>query len=124
SENVLLAGRKTLTGGQFTMAAVRDRQELFYRIKRMMENKTKKLNVMQKLLVLLVLFGGILSIAWLAPEKRSEKPNEKTTAMFSNGKSQPILLADTTLPEPPPPPPAPVSPPPPAPKMDVPPPPP
>lgn len=123
SEGVLSAEKQRLYKGKFALAATTEKQELFHRIKRMMESKTKKLNVMQKMLVLLILLGGMSSIAWLAPGKAVKKEKELKSAQRLKGDN--FMVSKDTLPlPPPPPPPSPEIKTPPVPKMSVPPPPP
>jgi len=55
------------TPGRLVMAASGDKNLLFYRIKRLMEMKTKKLNVSQKVAAALILVAGFFSVAWLSP---------------------------------------------------------
>lgn len=127
SESMFQTGLNKMNKGKLVLAAVNEKQELFVRIKRMMETKTKKLNVMQRLMILMMLLGGVFSIAWLAPgEKNGHEPAPVAVEPTQEQIKQP-LSQDTTSPEPPPPPPPasqPPPPPPPAPKMKMPPPPP
>lgn len=58
-----------LTANRLTMAAADNKQHLFYRIKRIMEMKTKHLNYSQKFLAVLIIATGLVSIAWLNPAK-------------------------------------------------------
>lgn len=82
--------------GRFVLAARGERHLLFYRIKRIMEMKTKKLNAVQKLLVLFILAGSLVSVAWLAPQKKPEKT--ATTSQTSKEKRPPPIVSDTVLP--------------------------
>jgi len=59
------------TPGRLVMAASQDKHMLFYRIKRLMEMKTKKMNVTQKIAAGLILVAGFFSIAWLSPAAAS-----------------------------------------------------
>lgn len=129
SENILRTGGKRAANGKFALAAAQEKQELFLRIKRMMETKTKKLNVMQRLLVFVMLLGGVFSIAWLAPgETAGAKRTPAGAGALLQEAAKPALSPDTSLPAPPLPP-SPPDPsshpaPPPAPEMNMPPPPP
>ncbi|HEX5551621.1 MAG TPA: M56 family metallopeptidase, partial [Chitinophagaceae bacterium] len=107
--------------GRFVLSAAGKKQQLFHRIKRIMEAKTKKMNAIQRLLVLLVLAGSIFSIAWLAPEKKpADKPAaEPVQAMPMAHAAASRIQADTVLPVPAPPA-APTNPAPPAPPPGVP----
>lgn len=96
-----------LTSNPMAMAAADDKQHLFHRIKRIMEMKTKHLNYSQKLLAVLIIASGLVSIAWLNPAKG--KDNRQKDPQFT-------MVADTSIPNfpvPPPPPAAPKTPPPP-----------
>lgn len=87
--------------GRFVLAAADEKNQLFHRIKRMMEMKTKKLNVLQKLMVVAILAVSLLSVAWLAPAPIPRSSHHKG------------VIRDTVRPAPPPPPvpvPAPVPP--------------
>lgn len=53
--------------GRFVLAAKGSGRHLFHRIKRMMEMNPKKPNVVQKLMVLCLLVGSVLSVSWLVP---------------------------------------------------------
>lgn len=69
-----------LTVNPMAMAAAHDRHHLFHRIKRIMEMKTKHLNYSQRLLALLIILSGLVSIAWLNPDsRRSRKENKADT---------------------------------------------
>ncbi len=69
-----------LTVNPMAMAAAHDRHHLFHRIKRIMEMKTKHLNYSQRLLALLIILTGLVSIAWLNPDsRRSRKENKADT---------------------------------------------
>ncbi|NIG57723.1 M56 family metallopeptidase [Chitinophaga sp. Cy-1792] len=119
-----------LSSNSLAMAAADNKQHLFNRIKRIMEMKTKNLNYSQRLLAVLIIATGIISIAWLNPAK--VKASEKNSAekiktvkeqvVTTNNSRQVIshkilidtaaviLQTDTTMPAPPPPPPAPAEP--------------
>jgi beta-lactamase regulating signal transducer with metallopeptidase domain len=56
-----------LTVNTLAMAAANNKQHLFHRIKRIMEMKTKNINYTQKLLAVLIIAVGLVSIAWLNP---------------------------------------------------------
>lgn len=56
-----------MRAGRFVLAAAGDKKLLFHRIKRVMEMRTKKMNVTQKLAAALILVLGFFSIAWLSP---------------------------------------------------------
>ncbi|SFE87915.1 Signal transducer regulating beta-lactamase production, contains metallopeptidase domain [Chitinophaga sp. CF118] len=56
-----------LTVNALAMAAADNKQHLFHRIKRIMEMKTKNINYTQKLLAVLIIAVGLISIAWLNP---------------------------------------------------------
>jgi bla regulator protein blaR1 len=56
-----------LTANALAMAAADNKQHLFHRIKRIMEMKTKNINYTQKLLAVLIIAVGLISIAWLNP---------------------------------------------------------
>jgi len=56
-----------LTVNTLAMAAANNKQHLFHRIKRIMEMKTKNINYTQKMLAVLIIAVGLVSIAWLNP---------------------------------------------------------
>jgi len=89
-----------LTANPMAMAAADDKHHLLHRIKRIMEMKTKNLNYSQRVLALLIIVVGLVSIAWLNPGNKTEK-KEKKQSTFTG-----VAVADTI----PLPPPAPVSP--------------
>lgn len=62
-----------LTVNALAMAAADNKQHLFYRIKRIMEMKTKNINYSQQLLAVLIIAVGLLSVAWLTPEAAQAK---------------------------------------------------
>ena len=90
-----------LTANPMAMAVADDKHHLFHRIKRIMEMKTKNLNYSQRLLALLIIVTGMVSIAWLNPGHKAEKKERKKTTE---------LLACDTIPMPPAPPSAPLPP--------------
>ncbi len=65
-----------LTANPMAMAAAHDRHHLLHRIKRIMEMKTKHLNYSQRLLALLIIVTGLVSIAWLTPDGRHGKKDK------------------------------------------------
>ncbi|WP_298714515.1 M56 family metallopeptidase, partial [uncultured Chitinophaga sp.] len=70
-----------LTVNPMAMAAAHDRHHLFHRIKRIMEMKTKHLNYSQRLLALMIIVTGLVSIAWLTPDsKRRQEAKTDTVA--------------------------------------------
>ncbi|RAJ88210.1 beta-lactamase regulating signal transducer with metallopeptidase domain [Chitinophaga dinghuensis] len=120
-----------LSSNTLAMAAANNKQHLFNRIKRIMEMKTKHLNYSQRLLAVLIIATGIISIAWLNPAKvKATESKQKNAAPVQP--SQPTSLgsvkvytntreenatwvnaqaSDTTWPEPPAPPAPPAEPP-------------
>lgn len=92
AQTLLALEEKRLYKGQFVMAAAGKKQQLYDRIKRIMERKTKKLNIMQKLLVLIMLAAGILSVSWLVPEKKESHTKTEKITILKNESS-----ADTTI---------------------------
>lgn len=70
AETLLALAENQLYKGNFVLAAAGERRQLFYRIKRIMEMRTKKLNILQRLLVLFMLAAGIISVSWLTPGKK------------------------------------------------------
>ncbi|RPE09061.1 hypothetical protein EGT74_18815 [Chitinophaga lutea] len=72
-----------LTVNPMAMAAADDKHHLFHRIKRIMEMKTKHLNYSQRLLALLIIVTGLVSIAWLNPARKADekKKEEKKEAL-------------------------------------------
>ncbi|MVT10410.1 M56 family metallopeptidase [Chitinophaga tropicalis] len=86
-----------LTVNALAMAAADNKQHLFHRIKRIMEMKTKNINYTQKLLAVMIIAVGLVSIAWLNPssankEERKETPRKTTHAVIIN----PVAPAITT----------------------------
>jgi beta-lactamase regulating signal transducer with metallopeptidase domain len=89
-----------LTANPMAMAAADDKHHLLHRIKRIMEMKTKNLNYSQRVLALLIIVVGLVSIAWLNPGNKTEKKERKQSTFTGT-------TAADTIPLPPP---APVSP--------------
>jgi bla regulator protein blaR1 len=75
------------------MAAANNKQHLFNRIKRIMDMKTKNINYTQKLLAVLIIALGLVSIAWLNP---AGKAAEKTTRVVKT----PAVIAPAIVPHP------------------------
>ncbi|MBW8684833.1 M56 family metallopeptidase [Chitinophaga rhizophila] len=67
-----------LTVNALAMAAADNKQHLFHRIKRIMEMKTKNINYTQKLLAVMIIAVGLVSIAWLNPTNKEEQPDKST----------------------------------------------
>jgi beta-lactamase regulating signal transducer with metallopeptidase domain len=67
-----------LTVNTLAMAAANNKQHLFHRIKRIMEMKTKNINYTQKLLAVLIIAVGLVSIAWLNPTSAMPEPAKNT----------------------------------------------
>ncbi|QHS60059.1 M56 family metallopeptidase [Chitinophaga agri] len=78
-----------LTVNALAMAAADNKQHLFHRIKRIMEMKTKNINYTQKLLAVMIIAVGLVSIAWLNPPRKEEKA-EKKEATKENVLSSPV----------------------------------
>lgn len=70
-----------LTVNAMAMAAADNKQHLFHRIKRIMEMKTKNINYTQKLLAVMIIAVGLVSIAWLNPSNKEEKREHKKTVV-------------------------------------------
>lgn len=71
-----------LTANALAMAAADNKQHLFHRIKRIMEMKTKNINYTQKLLAVLIIAVGLVSIAWLNPSNaKAERTVTKNTPL-------------------------------------------
>lgn len=68
-----------LTVNPMAMAAAHDRHHLFHRIKRIMEMKTKHLNYSQRLLALMIIVTGLVSIAWLTPDTKRQQDAKTDT---------------------------------------------
>ncbi|TAN21573.1 MAG: M56 family metallopeptidase [Chitinophagaceae bacterium] len=84
AETLLALAENQLYKGTFVLAAAGRKQQLFHRIKRMMEMKTKKLNMMQKLLVIFILAAGLLSVSWLTPGKKEDHTRDTKTARLKS----------------------------------------
>lgn len=98
AETLLALAENQLYKGTFVLAAAGRKQQLFHRIKRMMEMKTRKLNMMQKLLVIFILAAGVLSVSWLAPGKKGDRTGEARTNPVKNVTiSIPPVGADTMI---------------------------
>lgn len=69
-----------LTVNALAMAAADNKQHLFHRIKRIMEMKTKNINYTQKLLAVMIIAVGLVSIAWLNPSNKDEQRKNTQTA--------------------------------------------
>jgi hypothetical protein len=67
-----------LTVNTLAMAVANNKQHLFHRIKRIMEMKTKNINYTQKLLAVLIIAVGLVSIAWLNPTSAMPEPAKNT----------------------------------------------
>jgi bla regulator protein BlaR1 len=80
-----------LTVNNLAMAAANNKQHLFHRIKRIMEMKTKNINYTQKLLAVLIIAVGLVSIAWLNPG--NAMPQNKQAA-----KKVPVAVAPAIVP--------------------------
>jgi bla regulator protein BlaR1 len=70
-----------LTVNALAMAAADNKQHLFHRIKRIMEMKTKNINYTQKLLAVMIIAVGLVSIAWLNPSNKNEQRDSKKAAV-------------------------------------------
>ncbi|SIN97649.1 M56 family metallopeptidase [Chitinophaga niabensis] len=84
-----------LTANPMAMAAADDKHHLLHRIKRIMEMKTKNLNYSQRVLALLIIVVGLVSIAWLNPGNKNEKKEKKQSTFVG-------VTATDTIPLPPP----------------------
>lgn len=84
-----------LTANPMAMAAADDKHHLLHRIKRIMEMKTKNLNYSQRVLALLIIVVGLVSIAWLNPGNKNEKKEKKQSNFIG-------VTATDTIPLPPP----------------------
>lgn len=84
-----------LTANPMAMAAADDKHHLLHRIKRIMEMKKKNLNYTQRMMAMLIILTGLVSIAWLNPSANSAK----VESFFG--------WTNDTVPVPPPAPPAP-----------------
>ncbi len=83
--------------GRFVMAAVPEKQQLFQRIKHIMEMKTKRLNHPQKLLSLLILAGSIVSVAWMTPGNKINKPTVAENLPGTAATSLISVISDSTV---------------------------
>ncbi|MBO9728219.1 MAG: M48 family metalloprotease [Chitinophaga sp.] len=83
-----------LTANRLTMAAADNKQHLFYRIKRIMEMKTKHLNYSQKFLAVLIIATSLVSIAWLNPAKGKDNANGQK--LFAEKHAQDSLPCDNS----------------------------
>ncbi|WP_440135294.1 M56 family metallopeptidase [Chitinophaga sancti] len=89
-----------LTVNALAMAAADNKQHLFHRIKRIMEMKTKNINYTQKLLAVLIIAVGLITIAWLNPiQARTKKTVKKTPAPAVLTKISRAYMVDTTKPK-------------------------
>lgn len=94
-----------LTVNALAMAAADNKQHLFHRIKRIMEMKTKNINYTQKLLAVMIIAVGLVSIAWLNPSNKEErrdnkKPVEKediTTAPIAPAIAAPVITQAVSM---------------------------
>ncbi len=106
AETLLALAENQLYKGNFVLAATGKKQQLFQRIKRIMEMKNRKLNIMQRLLVIFILAAGIISVSWLVPgEKENHQPETKAVILKTYLAAAVKQNADTgLLPVPPAPP--------------------
>lgn len=89
-----------LTVNALAMAAADNKQHLFHRIKRIMEMKTKNINYTQKLLAVMIIALGLITIAWLNPiQARAKKTTRKTPEPVLTKISR-AYMGDTTTPKP------------------------
>ena len=84
-----------LTANALAMAAANDKQHLFHRIKRIMEMKTKNINYTQKLLAVLIIAVGLISIAWLNPAS----VKAESTAPVAKKAPLPVSVAPAIAPK-------------------------
>ncbi|WP_343690567.1 M56 family metallopeptidase [Chitinophaga sp.] len=88
-----------LTVNALAMAAADNKQHLFHRIKRIMEMKTKNINYTQKLLAVMIIAVGLITIAWLNPiQARARKTTRKTAEPVLTSISR-TYMGDTTQPK-------------------------
>jgi len=82
-----------LTVNAMAMAAADNKQHLFHRIKRIMEMKTKNINYTQKLLAVMIIAVGLVSIAWLNPSNKDEQRENKKSVGKEEVADAPIAPA-------------------------------
>lgn len=82
-----------LTVNAMAMAAADNKQHLFHRIKRIMEMKTKNINYTQKLLAVMIIAVGLVSIAWLNPSNKKEQRENKKPVVKEEVADAPIAPA-------------------------------
>jgi beta-lactamase regulating signal transducer with metallopeptidase domain len=82
-----------LTVNALAMAAADNKQHLFHRIKRIMEMKTKNINYTQKLLAVMIIAVGLVSIAWLNPSNKEEQRDNKKPVAKEDITTAPIAPA-------------------------------
>lgn len=82
-----------LTVNALAMAAADNKQHLFHRIKRIMEMKTKNINYTQKLLAVMIIAVGLVSIAWLNPSNKEERRDNKNPVAKEDITTAPIAPA-------------------------------
>lgn len=82
-----------LTVNALAMAAADNKQHLFHRIKRIMEMKTKNINYTQKLLAVMIIAVGLVSIAWLNPSNKEEQRDNKKPVAKQDITTAPIAPA-------------------------------
>lgn len=99
AESLLALEENRWHKGKFTLAAISKKQQLYQRIKNIMEMKKRKLNVAQKLLVTLFIVGSIVSISWLVPQKETTPDHSQNSIAERASKA----VKDTTPPLPAPP---------------------
>lgn len=87
-----------LTVNALAMAAADNKQHLFHRIKRIMEMKTKNINYTQKLLAVMIIAVGLVSIAWLNPSNKDEQRDNKKPVAKEDVASAPIAPAIAVTP--------------------------
>lgn len=88
------------TSNAMTMAVAGNKQQLFYRIKRIMEMKNTSLNYSQKLLAVLIIAIGLTAIAWITPSGKEDKPDtvHNTPSAIVINKQHPGRLQTDTIP--------------------------
>ncbi|AYD46185.1 hypothetical protein D6B99_00255 [Arachidicoccus soli] len=78
---LMLLERSRMEHLELAMTAVNRKPVLFNRIKKIMEMKTKPINLKQKLTALLIALMAACSIAWLAPKQgKVSKKNQKSSS--------------------------------------------